>query len=799
MDTDQNIDHMDRERVRVLRDYGVLDTPEDPVFDDITALASMICQTPISLISLVDENRQWFKSHRGLETRQLPRNISFCTHTIRRPDEVMIVGDATRDPRFAQNPLVTSDTSIRFYAGAPLITPDGFALGTVCVIDRVPRHLSQAQLSALRSLARQAMSQLELRRALRAEREIEEQYRRLFAANPMPMWVYDRESLAILAINDAAIAQYGLSQEELPLLNALELYPTYEHERMKQFSAAPLPIEYPRSRWRHKRKDGTEMSVDVFVHEIRFAGRSARIVQALDRTEEERAIAALKASEQRFESVARAVSDVIWDLDVTTGAVWWSEGLQTLFGYPAGTKPQSVEHWGMHIHPGERDRVMRELQQALASTRTEWSDEYRFKRHDGTYAFVQDRGQILRDAEGRAYRMIGGISDLTERKLLEAQYLRAQRMESIGSLAGGIAHDLNNVLTPILVSINLLQAQFGHDKDALERLNIIEASANRGAALIRQVLSFARGTEGIHVPVTIGTVLAEAVRLARETFPRSITFKVDVPQGTWPLSADATHLHQVFMNLLVNARDAMPQGGVLEIRARNADLPAAEAAPFKKKGGPYVIVAVRDTGTGIPPEIIDRIFDPFFTTKEHGAGTGLGLATVHGITAGHGGFVRVFSEMGEGTTFEVCLPAATAQAVAPLEARAAPPRGKGELILVVDDEIAVRTIAAQTLELFGYRVLSAENGLEALSIFRVHGADIRLVVTDMMMPVLDGGALVTELHTIHPELPIVLASGGRQYGADAPPAKGIYCLNKPYTAGTLLTTVRQALDAAPKD
>jgi PAS domain S-box-containing protein len=657
------------ERLRVLHDYGVLDTDIDPVFEDLTALASRICQTPISLISLVDADRQWFKSHRGLEVRQTPVSLSFCAHTIREPHNAMVVQDATRDPRFRTNALVTGDPNIRFYAGVQLRTADGHALGTMCVIDRKPRTLTEEQMEALQILARQAMSQLELRRAVNA----------------------------------------------------------------------------------------------------------------------------LRTSEHRFECVARAVSDVIWDWDLRTGKIWWSEGLETTFGYSRESMLQGLDSWSVQVHPEDRERVVDGLHRALASVETSWQNEYRFRRQGGAYAIVQDRGQILRDQHGNAYRMVGGMTDLTERKQIEAQYLRAQRMESIGALASGIAHDLNNVLTPILMAINILEARLADDASALTNLRILERSTIRGAELVRQVLSFARGDEGVRQMTNVAEVLEEATRLATETFPRSISIERQSSKDLWPIYGDATQLHQVVMNLLVNARDAMPQGGSLCATACNAHLRDAECAPFKKRGGPYVIVAVRDTGIGMSPEILDRIFDPFFTTRPHGVGTGLGLSTAHGIVASHGGFVRVTTALGQGSTFEVCLPAAPkSQALAMAADSAKPQQGRGELILLVDDETSIRTIAAQTLQTHGYRVLTAENGLDALNVFSLHGQDIEAAVIDLMMPVMDGIALAVELRKLRPHLPIVATSG--VHATAVVDSVALEVLPKPYTTESLLRQLRAAID-----
>ena len=393
--------------------------------------------------------------------------------------------------------------------------------------------------------------------------------------------------------------------------------------------------------------------------------------------------------------------------------------------------------------------------------------------------------------------MVGGMSDLTERKSLEANYLRSQRMESVGSLAGGMAHDLNNVLSPILLSISMLKDMVTN-ADGQRCLDAIEASAQHGANLIENVLSFARGREGRRAPTRISRVIADTVQLAQKTFPRSIQINVFVPPDLWLVQGDATQLHQIFMNLLVNARDALKEGGSIFVSAHNEELPEAWCTPFRAKGGSYVVTTVRDTGPGIPADIAERIFEPFFTTKALGSGTGLGLATVHGIVTGHGGFVRLVSAPGEGASFEVCLPAEPqARGEVPVPGESVEVRGSGELILLVDDEPAIRTVGSQTLRSQGYRVVTAEHGRHALEVFGEHQHEIRLVLIDLMMPVMGGAACIVKLTAMNPDLPIVVSSAMHPTSDQLAGATFKHFLPKPYTAATLLRSVRRALSAVP--
>jgi PAS domain S-box-containing protein len=394
------------------------------------------------------------------------------------------------------------------------------------------------------------------------------------------------------------------------------------------------------------------------------------------------------------------------------------------------------------------------------------------------------------------------VLNLTERKKLEQQFFRAQRMESIGTLAGGIAHDLNNILAPIMMSIELLK-DIADDPQAQEILATIEVSARQGADIVRQVLSFARGLEGERLEIQPKHLLQDLGNILKGTFPKNIRLEFSIPNGLWTLWGDPTHVHQILLNLCVNARDAMPNGGTLTVEIENCVLDEHYASMNSAaKPGRYVQISVTDSGTGIPRSIIDKIFEPFFTTKEMGKGTGLGLSTVMAVIKSHEGFVNVYSEPGKGTTFRVYLPAAEvpAEAQKKLTRRITSPRGNGETVLVIDDEASILTITSQTLQAFGYRVLTASDGAEAVAVYATHANEIAIVLTDMMMPVMDGTATIHALVRINPAIKIVAASGldasGTVVRVSEPNVK--HFLTKPYTAGVLLTTLRAALDEADK-
>ena len=500
-----------------------------------------------------------------------------------------------------------------------------------------------------------------------------------------------------------------------------------------------------------------------------------------------------RISEERFRLLARATNDAIWDWDLVTNATWRNEGFEKLFGHPTSEQPSIVD-WSERIHPEDRQRVTEGIRRAIDGGQEAWSDEYRYLRHNGSVAHVLDRGYIIRDESGTPTRMIGGMTDLTERKKLEAQFLRAQRMESIGTLAGGIAHDLNNILSPILMSAGLLKVdETVPDRRAL--LDTIETSGRRGSDMVRQVLAFARGVEGKRMPVHLRHLFRDVQKITRETMPKNIDAVFTAPADLWSVTADVTQIHQVLMNLCVNARDAMPAGGALRVEATNLVLDEMYTGMLGAlSAGPHVTIRVSDSGTGMSRETQERIFEPFFTTKDIGKGTGLGLSTVVTIVKSHGGAIDVHSDLGAGTTFTIYLPAVTDVAADSSAGTIPLPHGAGEVILVVDDEEHIRTLAGKTLERHGYKVFEARHGAEAIACYAQH-CDIAVVLTDMMMPVMDGLATITALRAIQPDVRVIASSGhstkdAHERALDAGVAAFI---DKPYTVEALVRTIHRVI------
>ena len=489
-------------------------------------------------------------------------------------------------------------------------------------------------------------------------------------------------------------------------------------------------------------------------------------------------------------------------LDVTTDAImvrgpeqqilFWNRGAERLYGWTAEEAlGQPVNQLLYREPPPEFEHIQTALQQVGL-----WQGELQQVTKTGQAIMVESRWILMPEGVGDPQSTLVVNTDITEKKQLERQFLRAQRLESIGALAGGIAHDLNNILTPILGVAKLLPMIIRKDSaQALPLLEILQNNAKRGANLVSQVLSFSRGLDGEREVLQIKHVILEVLQIMEQTFPKSISVNKQLQPNLWTIYGDATQLHQVLMNPCVNARDAMANGGMLTIAAQNFQVDEHFARMhLEATAGPYVRISVSDTGIGIPPELLDQIFDPFFTTKAMGQGTGLGLSTAMGIVKSHGGFLRVYSEVGDGAHFQVYLPAAETPEALPVFEEDLP-RGKGDVILLVDDEAPIREVTQRSLETYNYRVLTAADGIDAITAYAEHKHEIAAVLMDMAMPHMDGPTTVKVLQKMNPQVKVIATSGlpsnGELFVALSAEVKSF--LLKPYTTESLLNTLHEVL------
>jgi len=593
------------------------------------------------------------------------------------------------------------------------------------------------------------------------------------------------------------IVYWNRNAEELYGYTKKEAWGQVTHQLLK--TVHPEPIDKftanlkKKGRWQgevvHTTKSGRQLIVEN--RQVLLGEKNGRRVVL----ETSRDITERKQAEDRIRQQASLLEntrDAIFVCDLNYRIIFWNRGAEKMYGWTLdevlGRSIADV------ILVGGREEL--EEIRAEFEKNGEWTREVRRMTKDRKPLVAESRWTLVRNEQGQPDYVLIVHTNKTEQKKAEEHLLRAQRMESIGTLAGGIAHDLNNILSPILMAADMLQLS-SSDPETDRWLSLVRENAERGADLIKQVLTFARGLEGERVNLQLKHIIKDLVNVLRETLPKSITLKHELAPELWTVSADPTQIHQVLMNTCVNARDAMPNGGTLKIAAQNIRLDEnyARMNPDAKPGG-YVLVTVEDTGTGMSEETKTRIFDPFFTTKAIGHGTGLGLSTAMSIVQSHGGFLNVYSELGKGTKFSIYLPAAETESEAVVAQRDSQyPKGKGELVLIVDDEQNILQITAATLEKFGYTTVTATDGAEGLAVFAERKNDVAIVLTDISMPLMDGPAMIRALRKIRPDARILAMSGlmnpDQTNELESLKVEGF--LTKPFTAEKLLTALAATL------
>ncbi len=504
-----------------------------------------------------------------------------------------------------------------------------------------------------------------------------------------------------------------------------------------------------------------------------------------------------ETEEQLSEQAAllNIATDGIFVRDFETRILFWNQSAERIYGWEnqevLGKNVKDIFYKSTTSYEQEITALKAVVKSGI------WEGELRKKTKSQEEIIVQSRWTLMLDTHGEPKGILTVDTDITEKKQLEKQFFRAQRMESIGTLAGGIAHDINNILTPILGSAQLLKGRLANDKDRHDQmLTMIENNVKQGAALVKQMLSFARGVEGKYTILQVNDLINDIIHFSMQTLPKSIVFFTDLAPRLWTVSGDETQLHQVLMNLIVNAGHAMPNGGNLSISTKN--LYINEEMMRRNcdiQIGNYIVITVRDTGTGMPPETLERIFEPFFTTKDFGKGTGLGLSTALGIIKSHKGYINVDSKVGHGSTFQIFLPSVN-QKIIPINTdNQAIYKGRGEVILLVDDEEAIREVTKAILESYNYQSITAKNGMEAIMIYAQYQDHIKVVLMDMMMPEMDGITAIRTLKTINPQVKIIACSGRNVQhileGNDETQVTGI--LSKPYCHEELLEKLHFAL------
>jgi signal transduction histidine kinase len=689
-------------RLETLRSYAMLDTSKEEEFDDLVVLAAQICQTPIALISLVDEDRQWFKATFGLDLKETSREISFCDHALRQTG-VFVVPDATRHPDFSNNPLVVGEPKIRFYAGAPLVAPDGQPLGTLCVIDREARALTKAQERALSVLSRHVMAQFELRRQAHATNRV------------------NRALLSLL--EDERIAETAVRKSE-------------------ELNRGVL---------------------DSMLAQIAVLDRNGKIIAVNDAW---RRFAAERIGDKPESSSRTHVGSSYLDI--------WRSSFDVL--------------------ESEATTVREGLQSLLRGARSSFTLEYSCRARDEKRWFLLSATPLKTEDGGAAVSHL----DITERLAMEEQLRQSHRLDAVGQLTGGVAHDFNNMLTVILGNAELLQEGLERDVAHRELADMIVGAANSAAELTKRLLAFARKQALNPIAVDSNQLIADMYPLLRRTLAANLEFEMVADSDVWQALVDPAQLENAVLNLCINARDAMLGGGRLRIETKNVELDEDYAAgQVDVKSGQYVSITVTDTGCGIAPDVLRRVFEPFFTTKDKGKGTGLGLAMVYGFIKQSDGHISIFSEPGHGTTVRMYLPRAVGDSPHAAVATGVFRIIHGtETILLVEDDEQVRRFALSQLKSLGYNVLQAHNGVEAMELIE-RNERIDLLFTDVVMPGMSGRQLADSARRRRPGLKVLFTSG---YNEDAIVHHGrldhgVQLLPKPYRRRELAKRIRSIFDA----
>ena len=906
-------------RLEALRDYEVLDTPPEASFDDLTRLAAQICQTPIASISFITEKRQWFKSKVGIEANETPRDLTFCAHAILHEDQLLEVRDAQDDARFTDNPLVTGAPHIRFYAGAPLVTSQGDALGTLCVIDHVPRILNDQQRSALRTLSRQVVAQLELRRQAkalvgknaehkRAEDKLREQFVQLtqseVEAKRLLALAEESRSALLSVLEDQQMAEAALRKNGSfikDVINSLTAYyivvldgqgkiveanQPWKNLVAENNAAAPalgylgenyltvcannieqtdnadaqaalhgiqdvmhgvkpnFSLEYPchsstEKRWYLMRVlplTGTQSGV-VVAHQNISEQKLAEIhIQKLNRvyavlSDINQTIVRNPNPQTMFTAACRiAVEKGNFKLAWIGLLDAESKALKPVA--QAGVDDGYVNKLNIVIKEGTegdgpsataiktgRHSVCNDIEHNLLMA--PWRAQAMRLGYHATAAFPL----ILRNQVIGVYNLYSSESDFfdndelrlldelavdisfavevsqreTERLKLEEQLRQSQKMEAIGQLAGGVAHDFNNILAVIQMQAGLLRVERNLPPTQTDYASEIEKAAQRAANLTRQLLMFSRRQTLQPRNLDLNDIISHITKMLQRVLGEDIRIQIKYASQPLFINADAGMMDQILMNLTVNSRDAMPKGGQLIIETSAVEFNKLTAAQSTHaRPGSFVCLSVSDTGSGIPLETLPRIFDPFFTTKDVGKGTGLGLATVFGIVQQHQGWINVHSIIGQGTTFRVYLPRlahAAEKKTTPLSPESV--RGGNETILVVEDDPALRAVVQNALSRLGYRVIEAPTGITAVNVWRQNRTEISLLLTDMVMPDgMNGKELAEQLQRENPKLKVIYTSGYSAdiAGEDFPLEDGVNFLAKPFLIQKLAQTIRECLD-----
>ncbi len=623
--------------------------------------------------------------------------------------------------------------------------------------------------------------------------DLDQRYQLMFSSNPYPMWISDSESLRFLAVNDAAVQTYGYSREEFLAMTTLDIRPPEEASALIDAVAHRREGLNNAGIWRHRRKDGSFLFVEVKAFGFEENGRKQELVLAYDVTRRRQMEGALQQSQAYLQSLLDNAPLGIFrsSLEGDCFETLNSTLREMLGGYTLEEALQLKLSKQVWADPKDRDRSIEIARRNPVLKGFETS----FQRRDGSPIPVRVSGTFIRDADGSEH-FEGYIEDMTQQSVLEQQVRQVQKLEAVGRLAGGMAHDFNNVLVVVKLSTELMLRQITPDNPLTKPLLQVSNAADRAAALTRQMLAFGRQQLMQTHIINLNSVVSETSHMLRRIIGEDVQLVTKFSDSIDNTRLDPNQVAQVILNLAVNARDAMPEGGTLQLETANVELDDAYTKSHPPvQAGRYVMLAISDTGTGIDKSILPRIFDPFFTTKEVGKGTGLGLSIVYGIVKQSGGYIWVYTEPSHGTTFKLYFPATTEALESAVVRGETAFHPAGQMVLVVEDEAMIRSNLRECLQQLGYQVLEAESGEVALGLCEKNRGQIHLVLTDLVMPGMSGHELAERLAQSHPDIKVLFMSG---YTEDTAARRDILMrgsafLQKPFSVGDLSNALQQAL------
>jgi two-component system cell cycle sensor histidine kinase/response regulator CckA len=782
------------ERLKAVALYAALGT--GPEFERIARVGAKLLNAPYAFVGMVDRDSVRITASYGMEPSQVPREFSLSDRAIS-SDQVMVVNDASADPRFSSHPGVSGFPDVRFAVCAPLRTPDGFAVGALCAMDRAPREgLDADRAGAFADLAAMVIDEYEFRLATRKGRETENLLASVYEAAPVGISVTD-EHMRYVSVNRAYCNLVGFTAEQMIGRSVREMVTEELAEeaerRHSEFLAGQA--EMP-SRWKVRHADGK--IIDIRLTASRLAtedGHRFRVTTITDVTRQIIAEEALRSANDTLRALIEAAPVAIWALDLKGNVKFWNPAAEQIFGW---TEAEALNRCPPFLRPEDMDDY-HEIVERLGKGEVFAGLERRRYRKDGTPVDITSWTAPLRNAAGVLTGTLAAVVDVTEHRRLEQQLLHAGKMEAVGLLAGGVAHDFNNLLTVILGYGQMLLMDSAAGDPLRGYTEEILYAAQRASSLTRQLLAFSRRQIARPRVIDLNEIVLGIDKMLRRVIGEDIELVTILGPGLGTVRADPGQVEQVIANLVVNARDAMPSGGKLTIETANVELGEDYVREhLMAEPGSYVMLAVTDTGHGMTPEIQSRIFEPFFTTKETGKGTGLGLSIIYGIVKQSDGYVWVQSEVGRGTTFKVYLPRAEQEAES-ISPSSAPVYSHGsETILVVEDDESVRKLVRGILQRNGYTVIEARDGVEAMRITENRTLPIQLVMTDIVMPHMTGPELVGRLSATRPDVRVLYMSGytDRAVVQQYTELPGMPHLQKPFTPEALLAKVREVLDKA---